>query len=185
MPSPTDADRALKNKHRAMWAWGDYPKVADDLIAEFGPVIVKAAGITAGQRVLDVAAGDGNASLPAARAGARVVASDLTPELLSVGARRAAEEGLELEWVEADAEALPFPDDDFDAVISAVGVMFAPHPCPWYGRCRTHNSRQCPRPVRSPDRGATVRDSPPAPPIPREDRQTISQTRSSLVVRPF
>lgn len=126
MTSSTDADRVLKNKHRAMWAWGDYPKVAD-LIAEFGPVIVEAAGITAGQRVLDVAAGAGNASLPAARAGARVVAADLTPELLAVGARRAVEESLEVEWVEADAEALPFPDDDFDAVISAVGVMFAPH----------------------------------------------------------
>jgi 2-polyprenyl-6-hydroxyphenyl methylase/3-demethylubiquinone-9 3-methyltransferase len=126
MTSSTDADQALKDKHRAMWAWGDYPKVAD-LIAEFGPVIVEAAGITAGQRVLDVAAGAGNASLPAARAGARVVAADLTPELLAVGARRAAEESLELEWVEADAEALPFPDDDFDAVISAVGVMFVPH----------------------------------------------------------
>jgi SAM-dependent methyltransferase len=77
--------------------------------------------------VLDVAAGTGNASLPAARAGADVTASDLTPELLEAGRSRAAAEGLELRWVEADAENLPFADESFDVVMSSIGAMFAPH----------------------------------------------------------
>jgi len=124
---PVDADRALKAKHRAMWALGNYPAVATELISELGPVLVEAAGIATGDRVLDVAAGPGNTAIPAALAGARVVASDLTPELFERGRQDAAERGVELEWVEADAESLPFPDDDFDAVLSSVGVMFAPH----------------------------------------------------------
>jgi SAM-dependent methyltransferase len=78
-------------------------------------------------RVLDVAAGTGNASLPAARAGADVTASDLTPELLEAGRKRAEAEGLTLEWTEADAENLPFEDESFDVVISSIGAMFAPH----------------------------------------------------------
>jgi len=77
-------------------------------------------------RVLDVAAGTGNASLPAAQTGASVTASDLTPELLEAGRRRAEAEGLELEWAEADAEALPFEDESFDVVMSSIGAMFAP-----------------------------------------------------------
>src|SRR4051812_34822973 len=88
-----DADHALKERHRTMWAWGDYPQLAHDLIAELGPVAVRAAGIGAGQRVLDVAAGAGNASLPAAATGAEVVASDLTPELVAAGRRQAEERG--------------------------------------------------------------------------------------------
>jgi SAM-dependent methyltransferase len=88
---------------------------------------VDACGIEANMRVLDVAAGTGNASLPAAARGASVVASDLTPQLLDVGRSRAESLGLELEWVEADAERLPFPDDDFDVVMSCIGAMFAPH----------------------------------------------------------
>lgn len=120
-------DIELKSRHRTMWAWGDYPRLAHDVIADLGAVVVDAAGIRAGQRVLDVAAGAGNAAIPAARSGARVVASDLTPELLEVGARAARAEGLTLDWREADAEALPFADGEFDAVISCVGVMFAPH----------------------------------------------------------
>jgi 2-polyprenyl-6-hydroxyphenyl methylase/3-demethylubiquinone-9 3-methyltransferase len=123
----SEADRALKAKHRATWASGDYPRVATDLIADLGQVVVKAAGISAGDRVLDVAAGSGNASIPAAETGASVVASDLTPELLAEGRRQATARGVELEWVEADVEALPFGDDEFDAVISVVGAMFAPH----------------------------------------------------------
>jgi SAM-dependent methyltransferase len=83
--------------------------------------------VRAGDRVLDVAAGSGNAAIPAAHAGARVVASDLTPELLAAGQRQAAQQGLELEWRQADAEALPFGDDEFDVVMSCLGVMFAPH----------------------------------------------------------
>lgn len=123
----TEADRALKARHRAMWASGDYPTVAAELIAALGPTIVAAAGITAGQRVLDVAAGSGNASIPAAETGASVVASDLTPELLDAGRDLATARGVELDWVQADAEALPFCDNEFDAVVSVVGAMFAPH----------------------------------------------------------
>src|SRR6476646_3686041 len=78
-------------------------------------------------RARDVAAGTGNASIPAAAAGASVVASDLTPELFDAGRARAAAEGVELEWAEADAEDLPFEDASFDVVISSIGVMFAPH----------------------------------------------------------
>ena len=122
-----DADRELKAKHRALWASGDYPAVAAELIPEFGPEIVRACGVQAGDRVLDIAAGSGNAAIPAAEAGAIVTASDLTPELFDAGRRIAAERGVELEWVEADAEALPFADDSYDVVMSTVGVMFAPH----------------------------------------------------------
>lgn len=122
-----EADRALKTKHRAMWASGDYPALASDLIWELGPRLVAAAGVRPGERVLDVAAGTGNAAIRAALRGATVVASDLTPELFDVGRRTATEAGAELEWREADAEALPFDDDEFDVVLSCIGVMFAPH----------------------------------------------------------
>lgn len=126
LPAQTDADRALKTKHRAMWASGDYPALASDLIWELGPRVVAAADVRPGERVLDIAAGSGNAAIPAALRGATVVASDLTPELFDVGRRLAAEAGAELEWREADAEALPFADDEFDVTLSTVGVMFAP-----------------------------------------------------------
>ncbi|WP_006242021.1 class I SAM-dependent methyltransferase [Mycolicibacterium tusciae] len=126
-PTSPDLDRELKAKHRALWASGDYPAVAAELIPALGPELVKASGIRPGDRVLDVAAGSGNAAIPAAEAGAIVTASDLTPELFDAGRRIAAEHGVDLEWVEADAEALPFADNGFDAVISCVGVMFAPH----------------------------------------------------------
>ena len=122
-----DRDRALKARHRRMWALGDYPKVARTLIAQFGPRLVEATGITAGTRVLDVAAGAGNVAIPAAAAGARVVASDLTPELFADGRRRAEAAGVDIEWVEADAEDLPFEDGEFDVVVSAVGAMFTPY----------------------------------------------------------
>ncbi|WP_205718288.1 class I SAM-dependent methyltransferase [Actinomadura sp. WMMA1423] len=117
---------AVKAAHRAMWATGDYPALADEVIPELGPALVRAAGIGPGQRVLDVAAGAGNAAVAAALAGADVVASDLTPELLDAGRRAAARRGAELEWRVADAEALPFEDGEFDAVLSCVGAMFAP-----------------------------------------------------------
>jgi ubiquinone/menaquinone biosynthesis C-methylase UbiE len=122
-----EADRTLKAKHRAMWALGDYAAVAREIIPSLGPILVDAAGIRAGDRVLDVAAGAGNAAIPAAQRGATVVASDLTPELLETGRQDAARLGLEIAFEEADAEALPYPDASFDAVMSVVGVMFAPH----------------------------------------------------------
>jgi ubiquinone/menaquinone biosynthesis C-methylase UbiE len=89
--------------------------------------LVRACGIRTGDRVLDVAAGSGNAAIPAAVAGAIVTASDLTPELFEAGRRIAEARGVELEWVEADAEAMPFADNSFDVVMSCVGAMFAPH----------------------------------------------------------
>jgi SAM-dependent methyltransferase len=130
MTSPAqavDADRELKARHRAMWALGDYPSVAEELIPELGAALVQACGVAPGDRVLDVAAGSGNAAIPAARAGADVVACDLTPELLDAGRARAARAGVAVTWREADAEALPFGDGEFDIVMSCVGVMFTPH----------------------------------------------------------
>ncbi len=121
------ADQALKARHRAMWALGDYPALAADLIADLGTTLVRACGVRAGERVLDVAAGSGNAAIPAAQAGADVVACDLTPELLEAGRAHAAQVGVELEWRQADAEALPLADGEFDTVLSCLGVMFTPH----------------------------------------------------------
>jgi SAM-dependent methyltransferase len=127
--SSTDAARAGGtdgSKAREVWALGDYDRIARHLLEPFGPTLVHACRIGPGVHVLDVAAGTGNVALAAARAGASVVASDLTPALIETGRRRAAERGLSVEWVEADAEALPFADAVFDAVTSSVGVMFAP-----------------------------------------------------------
>jgi len=117
----------IKAKHRAMWALGDYPAVAVEVISDLGPQLVDATGITAGDKVLDVGAGSGNAAIPAALTGADVIASDLTPQLLAVGRGYAEQAGASLRWQEADAENLPYADAEFDAVISCVGVMFAPH----------------------------------------------------------
>jgi len=121
-----DADRQLKAAVRATWALGDYHKFATELVWDVGPVLVAACGISTGQRVLDVAAGSGNVAIRAAETGAQVVASDLTPENLDAGQREARTRGIELEWVEADAEALPFGDGEFDVVTSSFGAMFAP-----------------------------------------------------------
>jgi ubiquinone/menaquinone biosynthesis C-methylase UbiE len=119
----------LKAAHRFVWGLGDYHEVAVVTIPQFGPELVAACGIGPGQRVLDVAAGAGNVAIPAAATGAEVIASDLTPELFEAGRSDAAAAGVELEWVEADAEALPFGDAEFDVVTSSVGAMFAPdHP---------------------------------------------------------
>jgi len=122
-----EADRVLKAAHRAIWALGNYATVASEVIPGLGAELVEACRVRRGMRVLDVAAGTGNAAIPAALAGASVVASDLTPELLEAGRAEAARRGAELEWRQADAEALPFADGEFDVVLSCVGVMFAPH----------------------------------------------------------
>lgn len=124
--STTTPDQELKARHKAMWGSGDYPSMVETFLLPLGPRLVDASNIVRGQRVLDVAAGTGNASLHAAQRGAEVVASDLTPSLLEAGRVRADAQGLELEWVEADAESLPFPDEDFDVVMSSIGAMFAP-----------------------------------------------------------
>jgi SAM-dependent methyltransferase len=121
------ADAALKTKHAAMRASGDYPRVAEEVVGSLGGLLVDTVGVGAGDRVLDVAAGTGSSALPAARLGATVVATDLTPELLAVGRQRAAAEGLTITWRTADAEHLPCDDGEYDAVLSCIGVMFAPH----------------------------------------------------------
>jgi 2-polyprenyl-3-methyl-5-hydroxy-6-metoxy-1,4-benzoquinol methylase len=120
-------DSALEARHRALWALGDYRVIADEVVAPLGPVLVAATGVGPGARVLDVAAGTGNAALSAAGAGAEVIASDLCPELVEQGRRIAAERGIAIDWRVANAEALPFGDNEFDAVLSCIGVMFAPH----------------------------------------------------------
>jgi SAM-dependent methyltransferase len=123
----TDEDRALKAKHAAMWASGNYPAVAGEVVGALGGTLVETLDVQRGQRVLDVAAGTGTSAIPAARRGAQVTATDLTPELLQVGRAAAAADGLDLTWQTADAEALPFGDASFDVVMSCIGVMFAPH----------------------------------------------------------
>jgi ubiquinone/menaquinone biosynthesis C-methylase UbiE len=124
---PPDANRQIKSAHRHMWALGDYHRFATSTVWQLGPVLVDACGISKGQRVLDVAAGTGNIAIRAAKAGATVVASDLTPAHFEAGRRAAAAEGVTLEWREADAEALPFEDNAFDVVTSCFGAMFAPN----------------------------------------------------------
>jgi SAM-dependent methyltransferase len=123
----TTPDTELKARHRKMWASGDYPSMVETFLLPLGPRLVQACGIGSGMTVLDVAAGTGNASIPAAETGARVTASDLTPELFEAGRARAEGAGVELDWVEADAENLPFDDESFDVVMSSIGAMFAPH----------------------------------------------------------
>ena len=120
-------DREYKARQRAMWAEGDYHEFARRSLWGFGQELVEACGIGPGQRVLDVGAGGGDVAIRAAQAGAEVVASDLTPENFEAGRREAAAHGVRLEWVEADAEALPFSEGEFDVVTSAFGAVFAPN----------------------------------------------------------
>lgn len=115
----------LKQQARATWAAGDFDAVVP-FIWEAGGAAAESVAAGPGDRVLDVAAGSGNAAIQVAMRGAEVVASDLTPELFAPGRRRAADHGVELEWVEADAEDLPFEDASFDAAVSTFGIMFAP-----------------------------------------------------------
>jgi len=115
----------FKQRQREMWGAGDYATLAEPLVGA-GELIVERTGVRAGSRVLDVACGPGTATLPAARAGADVTGLDLSPELIEAGRKKADEQGLEVEWVEGDAEELPFADATFHHVISTFGHMFAP-----------------------------------------------------------
>ena len=126
MTTATEADRQAQGGGACdVGAWR-LPQVRESAGWELGPVLVEACGISAGQRVLDVAAGTGNVAIRAAEVDAQVVASDITPENLEAGRREARTRGVELEWVEAAAEDLPFADGEFDVVTSALGAIFAP-----------------------------------------------------------
>lgn len=115
----------FKARQRATWDAGDYATLSER-IADIGELVAARAGVQHGTTVLDVACGTGNAAVPAARAGAVVTGLDLVPKLLEQGRAKAAREGVEIEWVEGDAEELPFEDGSFDRVVSTVGHMFAP-----------------------------------------------------------
>lgn len=110
-----------------MWALGDYGDLAR-FLEPGAEALANLAGIRPGMEVLDVAAGNGNFALVAARRGARVTASDLTPRMVELGVARTLADGLTIKWVTADAEQLPFPDGRFDTVASVFGAMFAPRP---------------------------------------------------------
>jgi SAM-dependent methyltransferase len=115
----------IKEGQRRMWSAGDYAEISRT-IASAAELLVERARCAPGVSLLDVATGTGNVAIPAARAGSRVTGLDLTPRLLEVARGRASEAGLDVEFVEGDAEALPFEDASFDRVTSCFGVMFAP-----------------------------------------------------------
>jgi len=108
-----------------MWGTGDYRAVAEK-VTSIGDVLVARAAIEPGMEVLDVACGTGNAAIPAAKRGARVTGLDLSPGLISMARECSTEAGVQVDWLEGDAQSLPFSDDSFDRVISAIGHMFAP-----------------------------------------------------------
>jgi SAM-dependent methyltransferase len=110
---------------KTMWGSGNYAAVAEK-IAEVGEACVERAGVEPGMEVLDVACGAGNATIPAARAGARVTGVDFSPDLLAIARERAADALVEVDWVESDVQEMPFADAGFDRVISTFGHMFAP-----------------------------------------------------------
>jgi SAM-dependent methyltransferase len=116
----------FKQRTRATWAAGNFPEVAKRELWPVGARLVQRIGIGKGERVLDVACGSGNAAIRAAQAGGNVVGVDLTPELFDAARRLADEAEVTVEWVEGDAESLPFEDETFDVVLSTFGVMFAP-----------------------------------------------------------
>jgi SAM-dependent methyltransferase len=135
-PSPDLA--AVKTRQQGAWSSGDYAIVGTTLQI-VGEQLCEALDIRAGQKVLDVAAGNGNVSLAAARRWCEVTSTDYVPSLLERGRKRAEAEGLTLEFQPADAEALPFGDKAFDAVVSTFGVMFTPN----QGRAAAEMARVC------------------------------------------
>ena len=122
-----DALAAVKEKQQATWASGDYAVIGTSLQI-MGEQLCESVDVSAGQTVLDVAAGNGNAALAAARRGCDVTATDYVESLLERARRRADADGLPLITQVADAEDLPFDDASFDVVLSTVGVMFTPNP---------------------------------------------------------
>jgi SAM-dependent methyltransferase len=117
----------IKDRQRFLWGLGDYSALSK-MLEPAATALLEACGVAEGQEVLDVAAGDGNFARAAARAGARVVASDISPGMVERGRERSVGEGVQIDWVEADAEALPFEDGRFDCVGSVFGAMLAPRP---------------------------------------------------------
>lgn len=126
-PSSIPATDPLVARNRAVWTAGDFERIA----AGYRPgaeAFVARLGLRQGETILDVACGTGNLTIPAARQGAQVIGVDIAPNLLETGRRRAANEGLEIQFDEGNAEALPYADAAFDGVISMFGAMFAPRP---------------------------------------------------------
>jgi SAM-dependent methyltransferase len=117
----------FKEQQSDLWGLGDYSELSR-MLTPAAEALCDACAVSAGQEVADVAAGDGNFALAAAREGAAVVASDLSPGMVERGRERAAAEGYEIEWLEADAEELPFEDARFDCAGSVFGAMIAPRP---------------------------------------------------------
>jgi SAM-dependent methyltransferase len=116
---------AFKEGQRNVWSAGDYPDVAQ-MIEPVAHVLLERVGVQHGEELLDVATGSGNVAIPAAELGANVTGLDLTPKLLEAARGRAAQAGVEVRWIEGDAEELPFADGSFDRVTSCFGVIFAP-----------------------------------------------------------
>ncbi|HWH44242.1 MAG TPA: class I SAM-dependent methyltransferase [Thermoleophilaceae bacterium] len=117
----------MKAGAKMLWSQGEYRRIAE-LLEPAASALVDGCAISAGQEVLDVAAGDGNVALAAAREGAAVVATDLSPLMVENGRARTEAEGYDIEWSEADAESLPFEDDRFECAVSCFGAVFAPRP---------------------------------------------------------
>lgn len=128
MPSVSEPDiAAAKERSRQIWGLGDYTRLAG-LLEPAAASLVDACAVSAGQEVLDVAAGNGNFAVLAAREGAAVSAIDLAPRQVELGRARSEAEGLAIEWAEGDAEDLPFDDESFDCVGSVFGAMLTPQP---------------------------------------------------------
>src|SRR5215218_7333302 len=126
MTTPQTPDLAtIKGRQQKAWSTGDYGRVGVTLLM-MGEQLAEAVDLRSGQSVLDVASGNGNAALAAARRFCEVTGVDYVPMLLDEARKRAQAEGLEADFVEGDAEELPFEDASFDAVISTLGVMFSP-----------------------------------------------------------